>query len=133
MTLTIWLMALGSGLIGVLPTYAEIGIAAPILLVLARVIQGFSTGGEMGPATAFLLESAPPRRESEIVGDVVRAGVGQFAAAEIAASPALRGVDFREIGRGVGSVGATSPCAHAEEFRANNAVVRSALSFQRVH
>ncbi len=60
MTLTILLMALGSGMIGVLPTYAQIGVAAPLLLVVARLIQGFSAGGEMGPATTYLLESAPP-------------------------------------------------------------------------
>jgi len=62
MTLTIWLMALGSGMIGLLPTYQQIGVLAPLLLVLARLIQGFSAGGEMGPATTYLLESAPPER-----------------------------------------------------------------------
>ncbi len=62
MTLTILLMAFGSGMIGVLPGYAQIGIAAPILLAVARLIQGFSTGGEMGPATTFLLETATPGR-----------------------------------------------------------------------
>ena len=62
MTLTIWLMAVGSGMIGLLPTYAQIGVGAPVLLVCARLLQGFSTGGEMGPATAYLLESAPAHR-----------------------------------------------------------------------
>jgi MFS family permease len=63
MTLTIWLMALGTGIIGVLPTYDQIGLMAPVLLVLARLLQGFSTGGEMGPATTYLLESAPAHRK----------------------------------------------------------------------
>ena len=63
MTLTIWLMALGSGMIGLLPSYAAIGIVAPVLLVAARLVQGFSAGGEMGPATTYLLESAPPGRQ----------------------------------------------------------------------
>lgn len=63
MTLTIWLMAAGSGMIGLLPTYAEIGVLAPILLVCARLLQGFSAGGEMGPATTYLLESAPSHRK----------------------------------------------------------------------
>jgi MFS family permease len=62
MTLTIGLMALGSGLIAFLPGYGSIGVLAPILLVLARLIQGFAVGGEMGPATMFMLESAPPAR-----------------------------------------------------------------------
>ena len=52
-------MALGSGLVGLTPSYAQIGIAAPIMLVIARLIQGFSCGGEVGPATTYLLESAP--------------------------------------------------------------------------
>jgi MFS family permease len=64
MTLTIWLMAIGSAVIGVLPTYDQIGVAAPILLVLARLLQGFSTGGEMGPATTYIVESAPVTRKS---------------------------------------------------------------------
>ncbi|MBR0794230.1 MFS transporter [Bradyrhizobium jicamae] len=63
MTLTIWMMALGSGMIGLLPTYQQIGVLAPILLVFARLLQGFSAGGEMGPATTYLLESAPAHRK----------------------------------------------------------------------
>ena len=62
MTLTIALMALGSGMIAILPGYATIGAAAPILLVLARLVQGFAVGGEMGPSTMFLVEAAPPGR-----------------------------------------------------------------------
>src|SRR5689334_22547606 len=64
MTLTLLLMAVGSGLMALTPTYAQIGIAAPILLLVARLIQGFSCGGEVGPATAYLLESAPPEKRS---------------------------------------------------------------------
>ncbi|GGF38538.1 MFS transporter [Aliidongia dinghuensis] len=64
MTLTIWLMALGSGMVAILPGYATIGWAAPALLVVARLIQGFSAGGEMGPATTYLVEAAPSRRRA---------------------------------------------------------------------
>jgi len=64
MTLTIWLMALGSGMIAIIPGYATIGWAAPALLVVARLIQGFSAGGEMGPATTYLVEAAPPERRA---------------------------------------------------------------------
>lgn len=59
LTLTILLMAVGTGLVGITPTYEQIGIAAPIILVIARLIQGFSCGGELGPATSYLLEAAP--------------------------------------------------------------------------
>ncbi len=65
MTLTIALMALGTAAIGLLPTYAQIGIAAPILLVLARLVQGFSAGGELGASTIFLFESAPHGRKAQ--------------------------------------------------------------------
>jgi MHS family proline/betaine transporter-like MFS transporter len=58
----ITLMAIGTGLLGVLPTYGAIGVAAPLLLLLARLIQGFSAGGEFGSASAMLIEFAPPGR-----------------------------------------------------------------------
>ena len=57
--ITIALMAGGTVLIGLLPTYAAIGIAAPLLLVLARLLQGFSAGGEWGSSTAYIVEWAP--------------------------------------------------------------------------
>ncbi|WP_454732312.1 MULTISPECIES: MFS transporter [Cupriavidus] len=59
LTLTILMMALGTAIIGLAPTYASIGLWAPALIVLARLIQGFSAGGEVGGATAFLIEHAP--------------------------------------------------------------------------
>ncbi|WP_035656567.1 MFS transporter [Bradyrhizobium sp. STM 3809] len=59
----ITMMAIGTGLIGVLPTFESIGIAAPLLLLLARLIQGFSAGGEFGSASAMLIEFAPPGRK----------------------------------------------------------------------
>ncbi|WP_241825864.1 MFS transporter [Izhakiella australiensis] len=57
LSLTIMLMALGAAMIGLAPNYATIGVAAPALIVLARVIQGFAQGGEFGAATATLLET----------------------------------------------------------------------------
>lgn len=59
---TILLMAGGTALIGVAPTYDMIGIWAPILLVLARMMQGFSVGGEFATSIAFIVEWAPPER-----------------------------------------------------------------------
>ena len=58
LTLTILLMALGTAAIAFAPTYAAIGIGAPLLLLLGRILQGFSAGGEVGSATAFLAENA---------------------------------------------------------------------------
>ncbi len=54
--LTILMMAAATVIIGILPTYSSIGVLAPILLLLARLLQGFSTGGEWGGATAFMAE-----------------------------------------------------------------------------
>jgi MHS family proline/betaine transporter-like MFS transporter len=58
--LTILLMAIGTVLIGVLPSFATVGYLAPLLLVVARLLQGFSAGGEWGSSTAFIVEWAPP-------------------------------------------------------------------------
>ncbi|WP_404302597.1 MFS transporter [Alicycliphilus denitrificans] len=62
LTMTIMLMAAGTLLIAVAPPYAAIGIGAPLLIVAGRVLQGFSAGGEVGGATAFLVEHAPPEK-----------------------------------------------------------------------
>lgn len=59
---TIILMAGSTFAIGLIPSYESIGIAAPILLVLLRLLQGFSTGGEYGGASTFVAEYAPDKR-----------------------------------------------------------------------
>lgn len=59
---TMFLMALGTGLIAFAPTYQDIGLLAPVIVVLSRLLQGFSCGGELGGATAILVESAPAGR-----------------------------------------------------------------------
>jgi MHS family proline/betaine transporter-like MFS transporter len=61
LAITIGLMAAATGLTGLAPSYATIGIAGPILLVCCRLLQGFSMGGEWGGAATFLAEHAPPR------------------------------------------------------------------------
>ena len=59
MTLTLWLMGLGCALIAAAPTYGQMGVMGPVLMVLARLIQGFAAGGEVGASTTLLLEHAP--------------------------------------------------------------------------
>jgi MFS transporter, MHS family, proline/betaine transporter len=66
LTLTILLMAAGTGIIAFSPTYATIGMGAPLLLLLGRVLQGFSAGGEVGGATAYLLETADPQKRGRV-------------------------------------------------------------------
>jgi MHS family proline/betaine transporter-like MFS transporter len=60
--LSIGLMMIGTTLMALTPSYATIGIAAPILITLARLLQGFSVGGEFGSAVSFLAEHAGARR-----------------------------------------------------------------------
>ncbi|WP_222426714.1 MFS transporter [Amycolatopsis rhizosphaerae] len=64
LVLTIGLMAAATFVIGVSPSYAQAGLAAPVILVVARVAQGFAAGGEFGSASAFLVESAGPGRRA---------------------------------------------------------------------
>lgn len=61
MTLSVWLMSLGSLLIAVTPAYNVIGILAPILLLIARLLQGLSVGGEYGVSATYLSEMATKR------------------------------------------------------------------------
>ncbi|MBV9537715.1 MAG: MFS transporter, partial [Acidisphaera sp.] len=62
LVITVGLMALATGCTGLVPTYTQIGLLAPLLLLLCRCGQGFSTGGEWGGAAAFLVEYAEPGR-----------------------------------------------------------------------
>ena len=60
MLISFLLMGLAILALALCPSYAQIGVAAPILVILIRLVQGFALGGEIGPSTAFLLEAAPP-------------------------------------------------------------------------
>jgi MFS transporter, MHS family, proline/betaine transporter len=59
---TVILMSLGTALVGILPTYATIGIAAPIAFVICRIVQGLAMGGETTSSTSFILEWSPDDR-----------------------------------------------------------------------
>jgi len=63
LSLLILLMAAGTILLGITPGYATIGIAAPLIVVASRILQGLSVGGEFASATAMLVEYAPPGRK----------------------------------------------------------------------
>ncbi|MDE1012025.1 MAG: MFS transporter, partial [Paraburkholderia fungorum] len=67
LTLSLTLMTVGTWLIACLPGYASIGPAAPLLMVLARLMQGLAAGGEIGPASASLMESAAYRHRCFMV------------------------------------------------------------------
>ncbi|MBP2329266.1 metabolite-proton symporter [Kibdelosporangium banguiense] len=62
MILTVLAMGISTTLIGALPTYASIGVAAPILLVVLRILQGFAIGGELGGSVLLAVEYAPQNR-----------------------------------------------------------------------
>ncbi|MFJ4031366.1 MFS transporter [Streptomyces griseoluteus] len=68
------LMAVSSTLIGLLPTYETVGVGAPVILVILRVAQGISVGGQFGGATLLALEGAPPDRRG-LFGSLPQLGV----------------------------------------------------------
>jgi MFS transporter, MHS family, proline/betaine transporter len=63
---SIFLMAIPTGLIGLLPTFAQVGIAAPLLLTFLRIMQGLSLGGEFSGSMTFLVEHAPSNKRGLI-------------------------------------------------------------------
>lgn len=84
LAMTMIMMAIGTFCIGLIPSYGSIGIFAPMLLLLARLLQGFSTGGEYGGAATFIAEFSPDKKRGfmssflefgTLVGYVLGAGV----------------------------------------------------------
>ena len=74
-------MAAGTLMLGLLPGYDAVGIVAPVLLVVARIIQGLAAGGEFGSAAAFLAEFSPPKRRGFGCSWIEFGSVGGFLAA----------------------------------------------------
>jgi len=74
LVLTLIMMGASTALIGILPSYAQIGVGAPILLILLRILQGFSAGGEWGGAALMAVEHAPKGRRS-LFGSYPQIGV----------------------------------------------------------
>ncbi|MFG3368772.1 MFS transporter [Streptomyces sp. NPDC090032] len=86
LTVTILLMGGSSLLVGLTPTYASVGVLAPVVLVLARLLQGLSVGGEFAASTTFLVESAGPGRRGLFSSfQYVSTSAGQLAASGVAA------------------------------------------------
>jgi MFS transporter, MHS family, proline/betaine transporter len=75
---TMILMAAGSFAIGLLPTYASIGVGASILLFVCRLVQGFSTGGEYGGAMTFVAEHSPDKRRGYLTSWLEFGTLGGF-------------------------------------------------------
>jgi MHS family proline/betaine transporter-like MFS transporter len=102
MTLSILLMTFGTLALAITPGFARIGLAAPLSILAARVLQGFSTGGEFGGATAFMLEHGRGRRglmasfqfTSQAVSSAAGAGVA-YATSLLMPAQALHDWGFR--------------------------------------
>ncbi|WP_322044558.1 MFS transporter [Paraburkholderia sp. J67] len=83
---TCWMMALGTGALGLCPSFASIGVLAPLIVVCARSLQGFAVGGDIGVAATFVLEAGPESRRASRVSWQL---VGQGSAALLGASLGL--------------------------------------------
>ena len=73
LAITVVLMGGGTFLVGCLPSYAQIGVTAPVLLILLRLLQGIGLGGEWGGAVLLMVENAHPRRRG-LFGSLVQSG-----------------------------------------------------------
>ena len=80
LTMTIGIMMVGTAIMAFAPTAATIGSAAGLLILLSRLLQGFSAGGEFGTATAFLIEHAPDRKAFYASWQVATQGASMFLA-----------------------------------------------------
>ncbi|GAA2202201.1 MFS transporter [Sinomonas flava] len=80
LTLTLTLMMVGTLIMAIAPTHAVVGAWAGIIILISRLIQGFSAGGEFGTATTFLVETAPHRKAYYASWQVAAQGISMFLA-----------------------------------------------------
>lgn len=85
-------------LVGVLPTYDDWGVAAPIILVLLRILQGIGVGGEYGGAAVFVAEQAPPGKRGAYTSWIQMAGIGAIIMSllTVAACQSIFGASFQK-------------------------------------
>ncbi|MCV7066247.1 MFS transporter [Mycolicibacterium farcinogenes] len=94
---TIFLMGVASTLIGVLPTYTSVGLAAPVLLLVLRLLQGVSAGGEFTGAQTYIVEMAPPHRRG-LFGSLPALGIGLgFASAALVVAATTATLDHQQM------------------------------------
>ena len=102
---TILIMGLSTFIVGILPNYAAIGIAAPIILIGLRLLQGLALGGEYGGAATYVAEHAPHGRRGAYTSWIqTTATLGLFLS--LARHPRLPGLD---VGRGLRVLGLAHP------------------------
>ncbi|MDC5696166.1 MFS transporter [Intrasporangium calvum] len=80
LTLTLMLMMVGTAIMALAPTHATVGAWAGIIILVSRLVQGFSAGGEFGTATTFLVETAPHRKAFYASWQVASQGISMFLA-----------------------------------------------------
>jgi MHS family shikimate/dehydroshikimate transporter-like MFS transporter len=100
--ITLAMMGVATALIGILPTYAVVGIWAPMLLVLLRIVQGFAVGGEWGGAVLMAVEHAPEGRRG-FYGSWVQMGVPAGSCSRMGSSSSSRGSQRRRSWPGAGA------------------------------
>ena len=82
---SILMMSLATAIIGMLPTYSTVGIMAPVLLLLCRLLQGFSTGGESTTAFVLVVEHSPVASRARNIAPLVSSSIGASVAASLVA------------------------------------------------
>jgi MFS family permease len=141
MILSFWLMGIAITGLALTPSRATIGIAAPVLAVLFRMLQGFALGGEVGPTTAFLLEAAPPERRGFYTAfqswtqdlSIFIAGLVGFLISNIFSEKQLQDFGWRIallIGAVIVPFGLTMRRGLPETFHAHNSRERERISLR---